>query len=271
MFKRIVSGLVGGIFLCILLFFDSKFVMLNILTSTIAGMAMIEIFSVMGIPNLYYIIVPTLLFVIVMPITGFCLIWDFFWYIYTIIMFGIMILNKSLKFKNIAVIYTMAILITFSLNKLIGLRDLGERYNNFYVLLALTIAWMSDTGAYFFGKLFGKTKLCPTISSGKTVEGLIGGFLTCLVSTFIVSLIFSKCIFFEHHINYFALIAISAVGSLVSVFGDLSFSVIKRNCHVKDFGDIIPGHGGILDRFDSLIFVAPYTYFFVKIFPIVNF
>jgi phosphatidate cytidylyltransferase len=125
--------------------------------------------------------------------------------------------------------------------------------NNYVVWLIFIIAWSTDTFAYFTGLLFGKHKLAPIISPKKTIEGAIGGIVGCAVSTFIFSIIF---------IPEIAVISIlfGILGSVISQLGDLNASMIKRSNGIKDFGYIIPGHGGILDRFDSILFTAPYVY-----------
>ena len=101
----------------------------------------------------------------------------------------------------------------------------------------------------------GKTKLCPTISPGKTKEGAIGGFVGTLITALIFSLVFQ-----------FSLLHAFAIGLIVAVaapLGDLVESILKRVCHVKDSGTLIPGHGGVLDRFDSLLFAAPAVYVYL--------
>ncbi len=125
--------------------------------------------------------------------------------------------------------------------------------NAYVVWLIFIIAWSTDTFAYFAGLLFGKHKLAPIISPKKTIEGAIGGIVGCAVSTFIFS-----TIFIPEMANISILFGI--VGSMISQMGDLNASMIKRSNGIKDFGHIIPGHGGILDRFDSILFTAPYVY-----------
>ena len=116
----------------------------------------------------------------------------------------------------------------------------------------------------------GKNKLCPEISPKKTIEGVIGGVAVCVFSLILIGLLFNNLMFYNRYrINYILLIFMGIIGSLVSALGDLCFSAIKRSCHIKDFGNVIPGHGGILDRFDSVIFVVPYVYLFLKLFPVI--
>jgi phosphatidate cytidylyltransferase len=116
--------------------------------------------------------------------------------------------------------------------------------------------WATDSGAYFIGKATGKTKLWPEISPNKTVEGSIGG----VVSALLVAVLFA--IFSEINATIFTLMAITVVLSIFGQIGDLVQSAFKRHFNVKDSGNILPGHGGILDRFDSLLFVLPLLHFF---------
>lgn len=141
----------------------------------------------------------------------------------------------------------------------------------FYLLLALSGAWIADTGAYFAGKFLGKHKLAPRISPKKTVEGSIGGVLAVVIFYLSVALVWQLAFIKEGmHINYFALIFMAICVSISGMIGDLTFSCIKRDVNIKDFGKIMPGHGGLLDRIDSLVLTAPCTMFFVAFLPIIT-
>lgn len=273
---RIISGVTGAIFAVAILLLNKEFLFLiNFLVALIAAVSMIEIFNAIGMAKLNYVTASTVIFVTVLPITGYGIIWQIFLYFYTILMLGLTIFNSkySSKFKieNIALVYMLAVIITVSLNKIIEIRSLDEKFGGFYALLALGTAWTSDTGAYFCGKFLGKNKLCPEISPKKTIEGVIGGVAVCVISLILIGLLFNNLMFYNRYrINYILLIFMGIIGSLVSALGDLCFSAIKRSCHIKDFGNVIPGHGGILDRFDSVIFVVPYVYLFLKLFPVIS-
>ena len=131
----------------------------------------------------------------------------------------------------------------------------------FLVVLAVSCTFLNDAGAYFFGKSFGRKKLARHISSGKTVVGLIGGFFVSVVGAFVVNnLIFNSPLSMTWVVVYAVVIVVAAVA------GDLFESTIKRGAGVKDSGSLIPGHGGVLDRFDSLIFVFPCTYYISLVF-----
>jgi phosphatidate cytidylyltransferase len=152
--------------------------------------------------------------------------------------------------------FTVPFLVPTALGTLIYLRDFGviSGVDSGYTILAFCGAWVSDTAAYFFGTFLGKHKICPKISPKKTWEGLIGGAVVTGIVFFclgmwLMELKIALC---------FGLFALGAVCAFVGLAGDLTASLIKRKCGIKDFGNIMPGHGGILDRFDSLLFVAPF-------------
>ena len=137
-----------------------------------------------------------------------------------------------------------------------------------YIWLVVLGAFMTDTFAYFTGVFLGKHKLCPEISPKKTVEGAVGGIIGCGLSFIVYGIILEKC--FGLDISYVKIFLLGMVASVVSMIGDLSVSIIKRHFHIKDYGNLIPGHGGILDRCDSLIMVAPVVYYFIILFGIIK-
>ena len=126
------------------------------------------------------------------------------------------------------------------------------------VWLVVITAFGTDICAYFAGVTMGKHKLCPVISPKKTWEGAIGGILGSMILCLIFGLIFMK------HAIALCLI-VGFLGSIISMFGDLTASIFKRKMGIKDYGNLIPGHGGILDRFDSILFTAPLVYYVVNI------
>lgn len=129
------------------------------------------------------------------------------------------------------------------------------------VWLVFAASWGSDTLAYCAGMLFGKHKMSPKLSPKKTIEGGIGGVLGAGLIGVIFGLVFAKSIVGALPVPALDCAIICIVGALISMVGDLAASAIKRNREVKDYGKLIPGHGGILDRFDSVIFVAPAIYY----------
>ncbi len=129
------------------------------------------------------------------------------------------------------------------------------------VVYLLFLIWASDIGAYLAGKRFGKHKLIPQVSPGKSWEGVIGGYLLAMVVGGAGFYYFSP----QSPLVWFGLALITVT---ISIFGDLFISILKRRCHLKDTGSIIPGHGGILDRLDSLIAALPVFYFGLTFIPL---
>jgi len=138
---------------------------------------------------------------------------------------------------------------------MMALRQFGYEHNHFtgawWLLYVMLLVWGADSGAYMFGKLFGKHKLAPKVSPGKTWEGLIGG----LVTSAIISWLFGR--YAPLNVVPITLLICSVVAALASVLGDLTESMFKREAGIKDSGHLIPGHGGILDRIDSLTAAVP--------------
>lgn len=127
-----------------------------------------------------------------------------------------------------------------------------------FVWLIFIGAWGSDTCAYCVGKLFGRHKLPSSLSPNKTVEGCVGG----IAGAALIGFLFALCVMPDKN-AWWQFAVISGVCAIVSQIGDLTASAIKRNHAIKDYGKLIPGHGGILDRFDSIIFIAPAVYYLV--------
>ena len=130
----------------------------------------------------------------------------------------------------------------------------------YIVWLIFLCSWGCDTCAYCVGVLFGKHKMTPKLSPKKSIEGAVGGVVGTALLTALYCFIFRN-VMEINTAEIWILAAISAVGALISMVGDLTASAIKRNYEIKDYGTLIPGHGGILDRFDSVIFTAPIIYF----------
>lgn len=137
---------------------------------------------------------------------------------------------------------------------------------NYTLIVSLAATYSTDTFAYFTGRAVGKRKLCPAISPGKTVEGSIGGLIGSIILTTMLGILFNWV--YNVQVNLIHFIIIGILGGVFSQIGDLTASSIKRYCGLKDFGNILPGHGGILDRIDSLLFVLPVIYVYSQLFMI---
>ncbi len=131
-----------------------------------------------------------------------------------------------------------------------------ERYEHALCWMPIIIAIFADTGGYFGGMFFGKHKLCPTLSPKKTVEGAVSGVLLGTISSIIFGLLF-----FKGHLLDCVIIGI--IGSAIAEIGDLVASAFKRKMGIKDYSNLIPGHGGVLDRVDSYLFISPFVYYYL--------
>lgn len=206
----------------------------------------------------------------------FMALWSSLWTAYVLILVGIfaffcvlfvelLLQHKELPFEEIAMTFMAGTVIPFLLGAVVRLHS-GSN-GRFLILLPFVIAFLSDTGAYFIGRAFGKHKLAPTLSPNKTVEGLFGGMLGAVIGVALYCLVLQK--FFGFQARYLFVPVYGIVGSLAAVFGDLCFSAIKRQTGIKDYGNLIPGHGGILDRFDSMVVVAPLVELLMLYIPMV--
>lgn len=272
--ERTLSGAMLVLFLLTVVVFNSTFPLaLNLVVGVISALAVFELIKAMNLQKNLFMTVPSLITAMAAPILhSYSQTSMYFLYIiHAAVLFSMLLYrHKELDFKEMSVILCMTILIPVALGTLISLRSLGGDHGMFYVLIAIFASWISDAGAYFAGTFFGKHKLAPNISPKKTVEGVIGGLILNIIAMVAFGLLFQNVKYAgAKEVNYLVLAIIGFVGSFTSLLGDLSFSLIKRSCHIKDFGQVIPGHGGILDRFDSVIFTAPFVFMLVTWMPIV--
>jgi len=152
-----------------------------------------------------------------------------------------------------------ALYVGWMLSYWLSLRGLEDGRS--WVYLAILTTFANDTGAFFIGRATGKHKLAPTISEGKTREGAIGGLICAILGAVIIATVLNLISPFDF--RYWQIILIGFIIGLFAQLGDLVESLLKRNVGVKESGNLLPGHGGILDRFDSLIFVGAVVYYYV--------
>lgn len=171
-----------------------------------------------------------------------------------IVLLAALIKNKEITPANAAFAILAVVAVGFAFASILPLIKMANKWYYFWMLFVC--AWGSDTGAYFAGRAFGKHKLAPVLSPKKTIEGLAGGILSCVALN--IGLYF---LLFGHAPgNWLGLIAASVVFSVAGVIGDITASYIKRDAGIKDYGKLMPGHGGVMDRFDSVLFIAPLMY-----------
>ncbi len=193
---------------------------------------------------------------------------------YTIILLSFMLAKyETTKFEHVAVVLVSSVCVPWALSAFMLVRDVYKIYPDtfqqsqgfFLFFIALACAWMTDMFAYFVGRKLGKHKMAPKISPKKSVEGAVGGIFFTILFNLIAMYVFSRFFFVTPIMPYWMLILVSIVLSIIGMLGDLSASVIKRNYGVKDFGTLMKGHGGVMDRFDSCIFIFPVLYGFIQI------
>lgn len=191
--------------------------------------------------------------------------------LYFILFFlSVIVSFKKTDLFGSGILFTMSMIIFVCNSSLIRIVITFPDDSLYYIILLLLCAFITDSCAFFTGKFLGKHKLIPSVSPKKTVEGSIGGLIGCviinLLYTFGYSAIFLKD---TASINYAALIVISIITAIAGMIGDLAASSVKRICGIKDFGNLLPGHGGLLDRLDSMNFTVPTGLALLMIFPIV--
>lgn len=172
--------------------------------------------------------------------------------------------HVKLTFDKIGMCFVAALVVPYLLTSLVRIHSL--LLGRFYIFIPFIMAFLPDTGAYFVGRAFGRHKLAPVISPKKTVEGVVGGAVSGILGMMIYALILDFG--FELNVNYIYAVIYGVLAAVASVFGDLSFSVIKRQTGIKDFGNLIPGHGGVLDRLDSMVVVGPLAEALILLLPL---
>lgn len=174
----------------------------------------------------------------------------------TVIILSVFTFSKGkVTLEQAGTVAAVSEIIAAAFSSLVLIADMQEN-GKFLIVFVLIGAWITDTCAYFTGVFFGKHKLIPEISPKKTVEGSIGGIIGCTVAFVLYGIIYSSVLKTGVKTNYLSLIVSGILASLIAQAGDLFMSAIKRNRGIKDYGKIFPGHGGILDRFDSVISVS---------------
>lgn len=281
--QRLISSIVGIMVLIFALFlFDTLVV--NCFAAFICGVAVLELLNAAGLTRHRLLAGVSILFsALLMFVNAGSLMFymSVFSTAYAVFCFVYLLCkHNSIDIKEICYCLLITLLVTLSFFMLITIRDRSTaQIGMFYLMIVFGSAWWSDTGAYFAGTFLGKHKLCPSISPKKTVEGLVGGIFTAILGNLLVSAIFiwaSNILvptgYFINHlqVNVVAVVLFTPLLSLMGVLGDLSASVIKRQNGIKDFGNIMPGHGGIMDRFDSVLFISPVVFLIFRFFPLVT-
>lgn len=191
----------------------------------------------------------------------------FLFFLYLMAGFATILLNyEKIKVRNVMSAMALCSAVTFFFSHAMNIRT-DYVFGRELLWIVIICACLTDTCALFAGKYFGKRKLAPKISPKKTVAGAIGGFFGSVISAVVYGIII-KLTSAEISVNFLSLAALGFLSAIFAQLGDLSMSAVKREAGIKDYGNIIPGHGGILDRIDSIVFTAPLVYYFIMFFKV---
>lgn len=270
---RVITSVIGiALLIAVMFFYDT--ILFNIVIAAVCLIGIHEIYNAYQFgpktQYLYWGFVPVTLIIMMsdyitdkrlwlMPVT----------YLFVLYLALCVIINyDSVNFAKIGGMTVFSACVIFCFYSLIYLKSLlpHAQYGYdavYFVALILGFAWGGDTVAYLVGNAIGKNKLAPKVSPKKTIEGAIGGVLGSMVIGLLFTLLYTQ-VFGRllplgkiHGLYYVAIAVLGLLAGVLGIIGDLFASAIKRQCGIKDYGTIFPGHGGILDRFDSVMFVAP--------------
>ncbi len=275
MLKRTMSGAaIVGILLLLLLFSD--YIVYSVGLAVLATIAVYEMLRVMGAHKKLGIAIPSLILTPIFPILSFAfkdenrlqliLILAAAAFCYMLLLMSISVFSKGkIPFSKSAEVFCAVTYIMVSFTSLVLLRYVND-YGYLFFIMVFLITWISDVFAYLIGSKMGKHKLIPEVSPKKSVEGAVAGVVFAALFCLLFGLgvdYFVK----EIQVNYLVLGAMGVILSIVSQIGDLIASVIKREHGAKDYGKILPGHGGIMDRFDSVLAISTIMLIICLTFP----
>lgn len=264
--QRLITAVFGfAILIPVLLFSDT--LVLPIAVALFSVLGVYEMLNCIGFSNKLDIMIPSLFVAFIIPLTSRYIamhsgrtsynlaIIGIIIFIYMYYLMSLAVVSKGTKnIHDMSLVFLLTTYVTVGFNSIITLRDLP--HGQFLYLLVFLGAWTTDGAAYFVGRAFGKHKLIPDVSPKKTVEGAIGGIIFCMISFVIFGFIVGK--FSTSSLKTVETLIAGFLISVISQFGDLIASLIKRHYNIKDYGNLFPGHGGVMDRFDSVISIAPF-------------
>lgn len=255
----------------------SEFIVYPLALALLAIIATFEVLRVIGSHKILTLSIPAYLISAAFPLTAyfvdsnnsleFLLILAAAVFVYLVWLMGVSVFSKGkIAFSKVSEMLVGVTYVAVSFTSLSLIRYINHNFGVFLVVLVFVISWTCDTAAFAVGSLIGKHKLIPEISPKKTVEGAIGGVvfsaLLCALYGLGLDLVIEKI-----QVNYLYLVLFGIILSVVSQLGDLIASLIKREYGVKDYGRIFPGHGGVLDRFDSVLAVSTILLILSIVFP----
>lgn len=267
---RIITGVVAAaLVLPFLIFSDTVMMLILAVLLTVLGLG--EMLHCIGVLRYLTVSIPTLAFGVTMAVTTRMIALDQWILLYFILTFFLAVWlmmvstfsHGKIEITNIGMTIMTTFYITIGFSSLVLLRD--RKHGLFLFLIPLLAAWGSDIFAYFSGRLFGRHKLIPDVSPNKTVEGAIGGVVCGTLLLIAYAAIVGHLTAAQP--DYIAVSIAGVLMTVISQCGDLIASLIKRHYAVKDYGRILPGHGGIMDRFDSVIAVSSLLFILYTISP----
>ncbi|MDE5764528.1 MAG: phosphatidate cytidylyltransferase [Ruminococcus sp.] len=277
MLTRIISAAVG-IAVAITVLFLHKTIVLPIAIAFIIAVMLFELIRAVKLEKCIPLLIPAEICGIAVPFLH--------WYetksiaVFAVVLFCTFAvftvwLNKHEEIQYTQIFFVLACMFVIpqAMSTIVLIEKQAGEHSVFFIVMGLCGAWIADSGAYFTGVAVGKHKLCPKISPKKTVEGLIGGIVSTGIF-FVIAFYVNETVIANHfnsaHMylgawGYSIIAVIGMVCAVIGTIGDLSASMVKRQIGFKDYGKIMPGHGGFMDRFDSVLFVLPTFYAFISI------
>jgi len=263
---RLLTAVIGFAVLAPIVIF-SHTIVLPIAVALFSALGVWEMLSCIGFKKNPEILIPSFLLAVVVPLIArlviaekgiayFMTLMTGAMFVYFYYMLALAVVSKGKKpIGEMALACLMTLYIIFGFNSILVLRDFPSGF--YYFVIVFAAPWVSDAAGYFVGRALGKHKLIPDVSPKKTVEGAVGGVVFCAVCMVVVGLIAQFASGLTP--NYIGLAIAGLFLAVISIFGDLIASLIKRHYEIKDYGNLFPGHGGVMDRFDSIIATAPFV------------
>ena len=267
---RIITGVVAFAVLVPFLIF-SQTPAYTVLAVILSFIGVFEMLRCQKMAKCTKLLIPTLVYAAIVPVLcrhltmghDFMTVFAALTSLYAMGCFAFAVFSKgAIEFVPTACAVASCVYVVFGFSCLLLLRDWS--YGGYLFLLPFLSAWVSDTAAYFTGKALGKTKLIPDVSPNKTVEGAAGGLTVTAIFMLVYGIIVRFA--FDVGVNLIGLFLLGVMLSVVSMVGDLIASLIKRHYKIKDYSHLFPGHGGVLDRFDSVLATAPMTFIVITVF-----
>ncbi len=263
---RIISGTVGIIIFILVLLLSMKFsFILSLCLAALCAVAIYEMLNNTGLvkskPVTYtacafgavFVSMPVIANILNLNFISLVLCLYFIYFFVTVVL--TLVIYKNINTAGLFAALLVPLALSFAFFSIYFLFTLNYT-KLLYFFLIFIFAWGADTGAYFTGTFIGKHKLAAEISPKKTIEGSVGGIITAVLLTALLGFLYNSSL--DVAVNIIELCICAAVFSVFGMIGDLITSFIKRDCGIKDYGKIMPGHGGVLDRFDSVLFIAPF-------------